>query len=99
MRRPFSRPVVVITDHHTRLEIAVNQRSHPIVLDSLSYQAYQFIVIHPVKELLQIQVYHPSISPLDVCLSADNGLVRRTARAKTKTVIRKRTVPLGLQNL
>jgi hypothetical protein len=56
-------------------------------------------VMHAVKELFQIQVHHPVVAFLQVLLSPDNRLRRRTLRAKPVTVVRKGLVPLRLQDL
>jgi hypothetical protein len=55
-------------------------------------------VVHPVKELLEVQVHHPSVSRRDVLAGAQDRAVRAATRPEAEAAVRERRVEDRLQN-
>src|SRR5262245_57277022 len=82
-----------------RLEGPIDQLQHASVGSSSLDQAHQLVVIHPVKELCEIQGYHPLIAFRQIRLGAGNCLMRGASWAKAVTIVREGWVPRPLQAL
>jgi hypothetical protein len=60
--------------HHLRLEHPVHQTQELTIVDTLGQTTQQSLVVHPVEELLQVDVHHDAVSfrgPLAVVWTAD----------------------------
>jgi hypothetical protein len=66
----------VIPGQRPCLQVPIDELEDPSVRDPRLDPAHQLVMIHPVKELLQIQVHHPAIPRLQVVLGLSNRLVR-----------------------
>jgi hypothetical protein len=83
----------------SRAEIAANQDQHPTIRNPLLQSPHQNVVVHTIKESLQIDIHDPATAILDVPLRTPYRVVRPAAGTKSVTVIGKRRVELWLQNL
>ena len=54
---------------------------------------------HAIEEFLEVQVYNPAVSRLNVALRARHGLMGRASRTEAVTGIREGRVSLPLQHL
>jgi hypothetical protein len=60
---------------HARLQKSTDKFQHALILQSLGERSHQFIVVHPVKELLQVKIHHPAITLGDILLGLFHRLV------------------------
>jgi site-specific DNA recombinase len=99
LRRPLYRRLTMVACASSRLEVPIDQLQHASVYYASLDQAQQLVVIHPVKELFEIQVHHPLIAFRQILLGAGHCLMRGASWAKALTIFREGWVPRPLQDL
>ena len=85
--------------HHTGGEKRPDEFQQSRVGDTLGHTSHQQVMVHSIKEFLQIDVHHPLITLGDVGLCLRHRLMRRTSRPKAIAVVGERRIPALLQNL
>ena len=73
--------------HHPTVQIGPDQLQHPFVFHHPRHPCHEYIVVHPVKELFQVDVHHPFVACLHVLLGLLYGLLRTPPRSKPITVL------------
>src|SRR5215471_14389083 len=71
----------------------------PLVSDPFSDLSHQFVVMDSIEKFFQIKIHNPAVTRSDILLRLRHGLISRPTRPETITAVRKRLVPLPLQNL
>jgi site-specific DNA recombinase len=95
-RPPLRRRLEAVARQRSGFQVPVDALQHPSIHDLLLDPAHQLVVIHPIKELLEVQVYHPAIACLQMPLGLGNGLVGRTPRTEAVAPFGKGPVPCRL---
>ena len=93
---PFQNQATV---HEPGLQIAANQLEYCLVADPLAQPVHQDVVIHPVKELLQVHIDHHPVAVLHMALRLQHCVMRSPSRTKAVAVPGECRVDQRLQNL
>src|SRR5271157_2384229 len=81
--------------HQSRFQIAPDQLQHPFVLHPARHSRHQHIVVHPVKELLQVDVHDPPLAFGSIAPCGFHRLVR-AVRDESRSSIRKTRVRIAV---
>ncbi|KTC43601.1 hypothetical protein AO262_27075 [Pseudomonas fluorescens ABAC62] len=92
LRRPLLPSADDPTRHDSSLEVAANQPEHPLVFDLTLDVGHQYIVVDPIKELLQIKFHTPAVSHSHMGAGCFDGLMSASARTKTVAVVREQRI-------
>jgi site-specific DNA recombinase len=84
---------------HTRGQKTADQLQDALVSDPLGNEPHQDVVIDPVEELLQVDIYNDGVTGRDIGLRLLHRLMRRAPRPKAKAHLGERSVPVRLQHL
>jgi site-specific DNA recombinase len=85
--------------HDARRKVAPNQPKNGFVVDPLGEPIHEYVVTDPIKELLQINIYHHLPACLHMALRLPHRIIRTSARSKAVAVFGKRRIDHRLQNL
>jgi len=72
-----------------RLQIPAYETKEARILHLAGHASHKHIVIHPVKEFLQIHVHHPTTPPAHIVASSKNRLMGASPRTESITEVRK----------
>src|SRR5215212_1707557 len=84
---------------HPRGETAASELEQTLVGDPLSHQPHQDVVVHPVKELLQVEIHDKAITRSNVLLCPLHRLMSRASGPEPIARGREGRIPLRLQHL
>jgi site-specific DNA recombinase len=98
-RRPLRRRLEAVARQRSGFPVPVDALQHPSIPDLLLDPAPQLVVIPPIKELLEVQLYPPAIACLQMPLGLGNGLVGRTPWAKAVAPVGEGPIPCRLEHL
>ena len=70
---------------HPRLQIPVDEPFQPLVLHLPAKAGHENVMIHLVKELLQVHVHHPLLAFLLELEGLPHGVMRPASGPETKT--------------
>jgi site-specific DNA recombinase len=85
--------------HHPSPQEPSDQLQHTSIAHLPGHPRHQHIVIDPIEELLQIDVYHPALSFADIALRLANRLVCSPARSEAEAPLREGGLKERLQHL
>ena len=85
--------------HHARFQITPDQFQYPFIFDLPRYPRHENVVVHPIKEFLQIEVDHPAAAFLDIALRSLHRLPCIAARSEPVAMCGEFGIELWLQNL
>ena len=78
----FDQPVF----QHSGVQKSPDELKHAFIGYPRGYSGHQNIVVHPIEELLQIDIHHIPEARSDILLGLSYRLMRRTSRTKSVTV-------------
>src|SRR4030043_2467295 len=99
LRHSLCSPVQPSVDHHPATEVSSDKAKETFVLAPPGYPAHQDIVVHRIKEFLQIDVHSIAVSFTDIFQYLAHGLMCRTARSEPKTAFREVWIKHRSKNL
>jgi len=99
LRRPFPPFLYSPVDHGPGLQIPTDNPENALVTDFLGQFPHEDVMVHPIKELLQIHVNHPFVSLRYISLRLGHCLMSTTTRTKTVAVDRKGRIIHGIEHL
>ncbi len=99
MRRPLVPLLHHPIRHHPGFEIPANEREHPTIRDPLLQLPQEHIVVYAIKELLQIDIHHPTPAALHVALRLTHRVMGTPPRPEAKAGLREGRIKLRLQDL
>ncbi|GBE16126.1 hypothetical protein BMS3Abin14_02206 [bacterium BMS3Abin14] len=99
LRRTFSAPGNQTTIHNSRLKVPADKSEDPPVFDPPSHPEHQNVMVHPIKELLQIHINHPTTTGSNILTGITHRMMSASARAESIARIRKVWIKDWLQNL
>jgi site-specific DNA recombinase len=99
LRSSFLHQTYQTVFQHARLQKGSYQFEHSLVDHPPREGRHQFVVVDSIKELFQVEVYHPAIACSDIPLRLGHRLMRRAFRTKSVAVFGERRVPSALQHL
>ncbi len=70
-------------DAYARLQETIDQAQQVGVRAATFQPCHQPVMIHPVKEGLQVHIHHPVVASSDIGLDGADGLVGRAFRAES----------------
>jgi len=85
--------------YHACLQEPPDDPADTLVGDPLAQTTHETVMVNPVEKRLQVQIYHPVISLLDVDLSGRHGLMGASVRAEPVTVFAEGRIEYRLQDL
>ena len=102
-RTPLGRPLPSLPAdapaHHARLEEAAHDAQQAFVVKAPGQAGHQDIVVHPVEDLLQIEIDHDVVALGDAAARLGKRGMRPAPRAKAEARPRKRRVEDRLEDL
>src|SRR5262249_36751814 len=99
LRSPFHTGTDQSVFHHPRVWDRPDESKQPLVSDPFSDLSHQFVVMDSIEKFFQIKIHNPAVTRSDILLRLRHGLMSRPIWPETITAVRKRLVPLPLQNL
>src|SRR5258708_25741717 len=82
--------------HHPGLQEGPNELQQPLVADSFSDPAHQFVMIDSIEEFLQIEINAPAVTFGDIPLCLRHCLMSRPPWSEPVAMFGKCPVPLPL---
>ncbi|MNQ98484.1 hypothetical protein D3C85_1141770 [compost metagenome] len=92
MRRTFLPSADDPARHNPSFEVPADQSEHALVFDVTLYRGHQNVVIHSIKELLQIEFHAPAVARRHMGAGGFDGLMSASARTKAVAVVRKQRI-------
>ena len=99
LRRSFRRFMQAIPIKDTCFQKMPDQPHYSGIPNSLFHLAHQLVMIHPIKELFQINVHHPVVSRAQVFLCSGNRLMGVPAWSEAVASCRECPIPIPLKDL
>src|SRR5438093_6690659 len=99
LRRPFIRWTHQPVLHHSGVDERPDELEQSLVRYPLRHPPHQHVVVDPVEEFLQVDVYHPAVALGLILLRLGHRLMSRAVRPEAVALLRKRPVPSALQHL
>src|SRR5262245_37782327 len=99
LRRALLRRADQAALQHAGAKKAADELQETLVSHPLCNKPHQNVVVHPVEELLQVDVHYIAMPGRDVLLRPLHGPMRRAPRPEAEARLGERSVPLRLQHL